>query len=204
MPIIASCSPHSGLMSFWWQGVYAERGAAVLCTSLSDLEAIKTAADESGRVVSLLLETRGYPETVAARSLLDSGELGSLAMVATSGPHKLHRDARPSWFLRRPTYGGIIEDLAVHDIDLVLWLSGATEDAVSTVSDTSDYPLHGAVLLRAGDVAAAIEVSWLPRPPRLGTATTACGLTGTSGTAELLWARGELTAVTHTVVLNGL
>ncbi|MFD4635802.1 Gfo/Idh/MocA family protein [Lentzea sp. NPDC058436] len=189
-------------------GIYFERGAIVadalragahvladkpLCTSLSDVDLIAAAANETRRSVSLLLEKRGYPETLAARALLDSGALGSLSLVAASGPHKLNRPSRPAWFLDPSTYGGVIGDLAVHDIDLVLWLSGAREGSVSAVGG----PLHGAVLLRAGEVAATIEVSWLTPDAAPWHGDYRMRLTGTSGTAELLWTREKLTAVTH-------
>ncbi|WP_093601654.1 Gfo/Idh/MocA family protein [Lentzea waywayandensis] len=189
-------------------GIYSERGPVVvdalragahviadkpLCTSLSDVDAIAAAASGTGRSVSLLLEKRGHPETLAARALLDSGALGSLALIAASGPHKLNRGSRPSWFLDRSTYGGVVADLAVHDIDLVLWLTGAREGTVSAVGDA----LHGAVLLRAGEVAATIEVSWLTPDAAPWHGDYRMRLTGTGGTAELMWARGELTAVTQ-------
>ncbi|MFD4672520.1 Gfo/Idh/MocA family protein [Lentzea sp. NPDC058450] len=189
-------------------GVYSERGAVVadslragahvladkpLCTSLSDVDAIRLAADETGRVVSLLLEKRGYPETLAARSLLSAGTLGALTLVAASAPHKLNRDRRPPWFLSPDTYGGVIGDLAVHDIDLVLWLSGASEGTVSAVGGR----WHGAVLLRAGDVSATIEVSWLTPASAPWHGDYRMRLTGTSGTADLSWARSELVVETH-------
>ncbi|MDX3659949.1 Gfo/Idh/MocA family oxidoreductase [Streptomyces sp. ID05-26A] len=189
-------------------GIYAERGQAVvdalragahviadkpLCTSLSELDAIETAARESGRTVSLLLEKRGYPETLAARELIGSGALGTVSQVAASAPHKLNRASRPSWFLDPATYGGVIGDLAVHDIDLVLWLTGAREGTVSAVGG----PRHGSLLLRAGEVAATIEVSWLTPDSAPWHGDYRMRLTGTSGTAELLWARGKLEAETH-------
>lgn len=189
-------------------GIYSERGAVVvdalragahvladkpLCTSLSDVDSIAAAADASGRSVSLLLEKRGYPETLAARALLDSGDLGTLVQVAASGPHKLNRATRPSWFLDRATYGGVVADLAVHDIDLALWMTGARDGTVSATGGA----LHGSVLLRAGEVAATIEVSWLTPDAAPWHGDYRMRLTGTAGTAELLWAQGELIAVTH-------
>ncbi|MGI5499914.1 Gfo/Idh/MocA family protein [Lentzea sp. CA-135723] len=189
-------------------GIYSERGAVVadslragahvladkpLCTKLSSLDDIARAQDETGRSVSLLLEKRGHPGTLAARSLLAEGTLGALTLVAASAPHKLNRDSRPSWFLDPGTYGGVIGDLAVHDIDLVLWLSGALEGTVSAVGGR----WHGAVLLRAGDVAATIEVSWLTPASAPWHGDYRMRLTGTSGTADLLWSREELVAETH-------
>ncbi|WP_394619577.1 Gfo/Idh/MocA family protein [Lentzea sp. JNUCC 0626] len=189
-------------------GIYSDRGTVVvdslrsgahvladkpLCTSLSAWDAISRAADETGRFVSLLLEKRGYPVTLAARSVLDSGALGAVTLAAASAPHKLNRDARPSWFLDPETYGGVIGDLAVHDIDLVLWLSGAREGTVSAIGSR----WCGAVLLRAGDVAATLEVSWLTPASAPWHGDYRMRLTGTSGTADLLWAQEELLVETH-------
>ncbi|MFI6348446.1 Gfo/Idh/MocA family protein [Streptomyces sp. NPDC050560] len=196
-------------------GIYAQRARAVidaleagahvladkpLCTTLDDLDAIEEAAARTGRTVSLLLEKRHYPETVAARQLLARGELGELATVAASGPHKLRRAQRPAWFLDRRSYGGIISDLAVHDIDLVLHLSHASEGTVTAVSAPAPdgFPLSGAVLLRAGTLAATIEVSWLTPAAAPWHGDYRMRLTGTRGVAELLWARHTLTAVTDT------
>ena len=157
-------------------GIYADRAQAVidaldagahvladkpLCTSLTDLDRIEEAAQRSGKTVSLLLEKRDYPETVAARRLVDDGDLGTLAMIASTGPHKLNRSARPDWFWRRDGYGGIVGDLAVHDLDLVLQLTGATDGTVSAVTGPAgaEFSRYGAVLLTAGELAATIEVS---------------------------------------------
>lgn len=195
-------------------GVYAHRARAVvdaldagahvladkpLCTTLDDLDAIEAAAARTGRTVSLLLEKRHYPETIAAQQLLADGTLGDLVLAAASGPHKLRRAERPAWFLDRRTYGGIIADLAVHDLDLILHLSGATEGTVTAAGGPGPggFPLHGAVLLGAGALAATVEVSWLTPAASLWHGDYRMRLTGTRGTAELLWARGRLTAVTE-------
>ncbi|MET0422732.1 MAG: Gfo/Idh/MocA family oxidoreductase [Actinoplanes sp.] len=193
-------------------GVYADRAAAAvdalragahvladkpLCTDLAQLDTIEAAARDSGRTVSLLLEKRHYPETLAARALLDAGELGDLVQVASTGPHKLNRPTRPGWFLRRATYGGILGDLAVHDIDLVLLLSGATSGTVTGVTDrAAEFARYGSLLLRAGPVAATIEVNWLTPQASPHHGDYRMRLTGTRGTAELYWAQGRLVATT--------
>jgi len=193
-------------------GVYADRAAAVvdalragahvladkpLCTDLAQLDAIEAAARAAGRTVSLLLEKRHYPETLAARALLDAGALGELVQVASTGPHKLNRPTRPDWFLRRASYGGILGDLAVHDIDLVLLLSGATGGTVTGAAERSaGFARYGSLLLRAGTVAATIEVNWLTPAAAPYHGDYRMRLTGTRGTAELYWARGRLTAAT--------
>lgn len=150
------------------------------------------------RNVTLLLEKRNYPETLAARALLADGSLGELVQVASTGPHQLNRPTRPDWFLTRKGYGGILGGLAVHDIDLVLLLSGATEGTVAGLADRTDpeFALHGSLLLRAGSVAATIEVNWLTPAASPYHGDYRMRLTGTEGTAELFWAQNKLIAAT--------
>jgi predicted dehydrogenase len=192
-------------------GVYARRAAAVLaafeagarvladkplCTTLQQLDAI----ERYGGEVSLLLEKRFYPATVAAGKLLADGVLGELALVASTGPHKLNAPSRPEWFWRRDSYGGIAADLPVHDIDLVLQLTGATSGTVSAITGAArrpDFEDHVAVLLRAGTVAATIEANWLSPEAADVHGHYRMRLAGTLGTAELDWAYHRLTVATH-------
>lgn len=199
-------------------GVYGGRAAAVLaaldagahvladkplCTTPADLDRIERRAAETGRHVSVVLEKRFSPVTVAARGLLTDGTLGELALVASTGPHKLDLPSRPEWFLRRRTYGGVAGDLPVHDIDLALVLSGATEGTVSALTgnarraDHPDLDDHVAVLLRAGRVSATIEASWLGPQASDVHGHYRMRLTGSEGTAELDWAYGTLHVETH-------
>ncbi|TCO36036.1 putative dehydrogenase [Kribbella steppae] len=194
-------------------GIYADRAEAVvdslragahvladkpLCTTRAELDAIEAAQQETGRIVTLLLEKRNYPETLAARALLADGSLGDLVQIASTGPHKLNRPTRPDWFLTRKGYGGILGDLAVHDIDLVLLLSGATEGTVAGLADGTDpeFALSGSLLLRAGSIAATIEVNWLTPAASPYHGDYRMRLTGTEGTAELFWAQNKLIAAT--------
>ncbi|MPV36463.1 Gfo/Idh/MocA family protein [Georgenia subflava] len=199
-------------------GIYTHRAQAVLealaagahvladkplCTSLDQVDAISAAAAASGRHVSLVLEKRFYPPTLAAARLIADGVLGELALVASTGPHKLNLGARPEWFLRRDGYGGIAADLPVHDIDLVLHLTGATAGTVSAVTGNvraAEHPGlddHVALLLRAGQVTATVEASWLSPQAADVHGHYRMRLTGSEGTAELDWAYGRLHVATH-------
>lgn len=198
-------------------GVYTERAAASLaalaagahvladkplCTSLEQLDAIAAAA-EAGRQVSVVFEKRFYPPTLALRNLLDDGVLGEIVLVAGTGPHKLGQANRPDWFLRRDGYGGIAADLPVHDIDLVLHLTGATSGTVAAKTgnarpaDHPEFDDHVALLLRAGSVTATIEANWLGPEAADVHGHYRMRLAGTRGTAELDWAYQSLTVTTH-------
>ena len=204
-------------------GVYSERAEAAiaalragahvladkpLCTSLEQLESIREAVEESGRHVSIVFEKRFYPATLALRRLLAAGVLGSIAMVASTGPHKLVQPTRPAWFLDPATYGGIAGDLPIHDIDLVLDLVGEQQGAIpcGTVSahignaradDHPGFDDHVALLLRAGEVPATIEANWLGPEAADVHGHYRMRVTGTLGTAEIDWAYHRLTVTTH-------
>ncbi len=174
-----------------------------LCTTLDELDAIAAAADRTGRHVSIVFEKRFYPATTALRRLLDDGVLGELAMVASTGPHKLRQTSRPAWFLDPAQYGGIAGDLPIHDIDLVLDMTGATAGTVTAVTGNAraaDHPGfddHVALLLRAGDVPATIEANWLGPEAADVHGHYRMRVTGSEGTAELDWAYHRLRVTTH-------
>jgi predicted dehydrogenase len=131
------------------------------------------------------------------------GLLGDLALIASTGPHKLNYASRPSWFFDRARYGGILGDLAVHDIDLVLALSGASAGSVVgragnlSLSEHPDFSDSGAVLLGADGVTATIEAHWMWPAASAHHGHYRMRLTGTSGTAELDWTMGTLDVVTR-------
>ncbi|UFU06901.1 Gfo/Idh/MocA family protein [Ruania halotolerans] len=199
-------------------GVYRERGSAVLaaleagahviadkplCTSLDELDLIEQRAAQTDRHVCIVFEKRFHPVTRAVRRLLGEGELGELALIASTGPHKLNLPSRPPWFLQRQTYGGIAGDLPVHDIDLALLLAGATSGTVCAQTGNArraehpNFDDHVAVLLRAGATTATIEANWLAPQASEVHGHYRMRLTGSEGTAELDWAYGSLTVETH-------
>jgi predicted dehydrogenase len=187
-------------------GIYGDRGQVVvdaleagchviadkpLCTTLEDLDAITEAADRTGRHVTLLLEKRYYPVTLAAREL--AGRLGTIHGVTSSGPHKLNRPTRPPWFFERSRYGGLLNDLAVHDIDAALLFTGLTS---GTVSGAVVDSLYGVATLSGPGALITAGVDWLTPAGSPVHGDYRMKLVGTTGTAELLWARNRLVLTT--------
>jgi predicted dehydrogenase len=175
-----------------------------LCTTLADLELVEAAWRRSGRLLSLLLDKRFYPPTLAVREMLAAGELGDLALAWASGPHRLRRATRPAWMFRHATYGGILNDLCIHDLDLLLWLTGARAGRVQGLTgnrahpDLPEFQDHGQVLLRTeGGLLATLEAHWFSPEAAPYHGDYRMVLTGTEGTAELRWAHGELHLATH-------
>jgi predicted dehydrogenase len=176
-----------------------------LCTTLADLDQIEATWRRSDRLLSMLLDKRFYAPTLALRDLLAAGELGDLALAWASGPHRLRRATRPAWMFRHASYGGILNDLCIHDVDLLLWLTGAKSGTVQGLAgnrahpDLPEFQDHGQVLLRTETgLLATIEAHWFSPEAAPYHGDYRLVLTGTAGTAELRWAHGELHLATHT------
>ena len=197
-------------------GVYGARGSDVvaalragahvladkpLCTTLADLDRIEAAAAETGRTVTLLLEKRGYPETLAALDVVRAGELGHIVGVTSSGPHKLNRAQRPDWFFDPARYGGILADLAVHDLDAALLFAPADEgvvrgDVSAPLDGAETFARYGTATFTTPTTVVSAEVSWLTPSASDVHGDYRLRLVGTRGTAEIFWARGRVELTT--------
>jgi predicted dehydrogenase len=175
-----------------------------LCTTLADLELVTSAWKASGKRLSILFDKRFYSPTIELRNRLQAGELGELAMVWASGPHRLRRATRPDWMFKRVSYGGILNDLCIHDIDLLLWLTGAQSGEVLGLAGNRAYPDlpefedYGQVVLRIDSgLLATLEAHWLSPEAAPYHGDYRMVLTGTEGTAEMRWAFNELQIATN-------
>ena len=197
-------------------GIYGDRGRVIvdalnagcdvvadkpMCTTLAELDDIEAASRENNKVVTLLLEKRYYPETLATRELLQRGELGSLVGISSSGPHKLNRETRPDWFFQPERYGGILNDLTVHDIDLALALTKATSGTIGgavagSIPGTPGFSLYGVTTITTSDSVISLEANWLTPSASAVHGDYQMRLVGTDGVAELFWARGRLVVTT--------
>lgn len=173
-----------------------------LATRLSDVDAVEEAWRRSDRLLSVAFEKRFYPPTLAVEEILP--ELGELAIVAASAPHKLRREHRPDWMFAHRTYGGILNDLAVHDLDLFLHFTGASKGIANATAgnranaDRPEFQDYGVATVQsdAGPVG-TFEVHWMSPEAADYHGDYRMRLVGTEGTAELLWKDDRLEVGTH-------
>ncbi|MDG0810114.1 Gfo/Idh/MocA family protein [Cohnella rhizosphaerae] len=79
-----------------------------------------------GRIeVGMLLVQRFNAGVLTLKALIDEGALGRLVSLDMRKPHRLNAGDRPGWFFDHSRSGGIIQDLLVHDLDLLRWLTGS-------------------------------------------------------------------------------
>ncbi|MFC3802916.1 Gfo/Idh/MocA family protein [Cohnella sp. GCM10012308] len=87
-----------------------------------------------GRIeVGMMLTQRFHAGVHTLKALIDEGALGRLVSLDMRKPHRLNAGERPDWFFDYARSGGIIQDLLVHDVDLLRWLTG------SEIADVQGY-----------------------------------------------------------------
>lgn len=197
-------------------GVYSERADVIaaglaagchvitdkpMCTTEADLDRIAETATAASGHLTLLLEKRVYPETRALFDLVSSGTLGTVVGISSLGPHKLNRSSRPGWFFDRKRYGGILNDLAVHDLDLSLVLMGdgpieVSGRLLSAGRGGEPFARFGQATLSSPQCIASVHVDWLTPSASSVHGDYQMRVIGTAGVAELYWSRQELIVTT--------
>ncbi|RDJ25470.1 gfo/Idh/MocA family oxidoreductase [Bosea caraganae] len=162
-------------------------------TSFDQLAAVEAAVKETGRIFSVCFSERFIvPATIIAGKLIADGAIGNVVQTLGVGPHRLNRPIRPSWFFDTQYFGGILTDIASHQIDQFLHFTGSTDAEIvaSSVGHFGDNDLpgfedFGEVLLRSDRAGGYIRVDWFTAD---GLPTWGDGrltILGTKGTIEL-------------------
>lgn len=109
------------------------------CTNLQQLQDIQACVERTGRLWSIDFSERFEVASVTrAAELVAAGEIGKVVQTTGLGPHRLNRASRPDWFFDKASYGGIICDIASHQIDQFLYFTGST-DAQITMAAVGNY-----------------------------------------------------------------
>ncbi|WP_020390753.1 Gfo/Idh/MocA family protein [Kribbella catacumbae] len=145
------------------------------CVSFDQLEQIEKAVAETGRFWSVTFSERFEVRCVIrAGELVRAGRIGTVVQTLGLGPHRIgdrgHLGGgagRPDWFYDKSRHGGILVDIASHQIDQFLWFTGArtAEVVASTVGnfanpDKPGLQDFGDVLLRSDNAQGYIRVDW--------------------------------------------
>ncbi len=145
------------------------------CISLAELDEIRQTVAATGRIWSVTFSERFSVKCVTkAAELVRDGRIGTVVQTLGLGPHRIGDRAhlaggagRPEWFYDKARYGGILTDIASHQIDQFLWFTGSTEGEVvsSTVGnfanpDTPGLQDFGEILLRSDSAQGYIRVDW--------------------------------------------
>lgn len=115
-----------------------------LCTSLKELDEIESLVREKGLQVGVMLDMRDSGQLKTLRSLVREGRIGEIQTIHAEGQHPLMLGKRPSWYFEPGQHGGTINDIAIHAVDMIPWVTGLEVSAVSFArcwnAKASDFP----------------------------------------------------------------
>ena len=94
-----------------------------ICTSLAELEEIEKLSEEKNLEVCCMLDLRYMPQTEKVKEIIESGTIGDIINISFTGQHCLDYENRPGWYFEEGKHGGTINDIAIHGIDLLRFLT---------------------------------------------------------------------------------
>lgn len=95
-----------------------------ICTSLNELGEIASLARQNKLSVGCMLDLRASSALRTMRRLIRDGAIGDVHTVLFTGQHPLLLGSRPGWYFEPGKHGGTINDIAIHALDAVPWLTG--------------------------------------------------------------------------------
>ncbi|MBC6436609.1 MAG: Gfo/Idh/MocA family oxidoreductase [Rhodobacteraceae bacterium] len=183
------------------------------CTDLDQLARLRSCVDKTGRIWSVDFSERfEVPAVTRAAELVADGAIGRVVQTVGLGPHRLNRATRPHWFFDRAAYGGILTDIASHQIDQFLYFTGSTDARITLASvanyanaDSPGLQDFGEVALRSDQGHGYIRVDWYTPDALPNWGDGRLMILGTQGYIELrkyvdVGGRG---GTDHLVLVNG-
>ncbi|MEL6885368.1 MAG: Gfo/Idh/MocA family oxidoreductase [Pseudomonadota bacterium] len=163
------------------------------CTSLDQLARIKAAVAETGRIWSINFSERfEVPSVTMADQLVQEGAIGRVVHTTGLGPHRLNRPTRPNWFFDRERYGGVLTDIASHQIDQFLHFTGSDRAMVTMAHvanhanpDVPGLQDFGEIALRSDHASGYVRVDWYTPDALPNWGDGRLTLLGTQGYIEL-------------------
>lgn len=163
------------------------------CTTFQQLDDIRACVAQTGRIWSINFSERfEVPCVTLADELVREGAIGHVVHTTGLGPHRLNRPTRPEWFFERDQYGGILTDIASHQIDQFLHFTGSetaevTMAHVANHANTADKGLQdfGELSLRSSLASGYIRVDWYTPDALPNWGDGRLTLLGTKGYIEL-------------------
>lgn len=137
-------------------------------TTFDQFDAVRRTVERTGRIFSVCFSERlCVPSAVTAGKMVADGAIGKVVQTLGMGPHRKSPASRPDWFFRLEAFGGIINDIASHQIDQFLFYTGSdgAEVVASSVGNfdtpqSAEFQDFGEVLLRSDHASGYIRVDW--------------------------------------------
>ena len=163
-------------------------------TTAEQLLRVQEVAAQTGRIFSICFSERHIvPAVQEALKMVRAGAIGTPIQTLGMGPHRLNAAIRPDWFFEASQFGGILVDIASHQIDQFLAFTDSTDAQVvhSHVGHYGDQLPHpefenfGEIILQTPAHRGYVRVDWFTPD---GLPTWGDGrlfVLGTSGSIEI-------------------
>ncbi len=162
-------------------------------TTLEQLAEARRVQAQTRRMFSISYSERfSNAATVRAGELIREGAIGRVIQTVGLGPHRMNPKQRPAWFFDKKRYGGILCDIASHQVDQFLAFTGSKKAAIAFAQignvhhpEYPEFEDFGDLVLRGDGGLGYIRVDWFT-PDGLSTWGD-CRLTilGTDGYLEV-------------------
>jgi predicted dehydrogenase len=169
---------------------FVDKPAAVTRAELAEL---RKAHEETGRLCTIFYSERLTSRaTLRALELVRAGAIGEVVETVGLGPHQLGLAPRPEWFFDRARSGGILGDLASHQMDQFLVFTDSREAEVMAAQvanranpDRPGFEDYGSALVRGDRGTGYVRVDWYT-PDGLGSwGDVRLTVLGSEGTIEV-------------------
>jgi predicted dehydrogenase len=94
-----------------------------ICTRITEIDTIARLSREKNRAIGAMLDMRDHGGYRAMRRLIRGGAIGTVHTVNFTAQHPLNYGKRPAWYFEEGKHGGTINDIGIHAIDLIPWLT---------------------------------------------------------------------------------
>ncbi|MBB2480139.1 Gfo/Idh/MocA family oxidoreductase [Bacillus sp. APMAM] len=161
-------------------------------TNREDLARLKTVMKRGFIQVGMLLTERFRPSLSTLKKQLNEGVIGDLVSISMRKPHLLKQEERPLWHFSKQQSGGIVNDLFIHDFDLLRWLTGKEVRSITgymAKNILSEYPSFfdtaGFQVIMEGGLAAQLYADWFTPEKSWTWGDGRIFVVGTKGTIEI-------------------
>jgi predicted dehydrogenase len=102
-----------------------------ICTRLEELDTIVRLSGRNRRSVGCMLDLRDGGLFLALRRVVRGGDIGTVHAMSFGGQHPLMYGRRAAWYFEEGQHGGTLNDLAIHAVDAIPWITGLRVAAVN-------------------------------------------------------------------------
>ncbi len=162
-------------------------------TSLDQLAEARRVQSETGKFHAVFYGERfENAATVRAGELVRAGAIGRPLQTIGLGPHRLRPTTRPDWFFDTARFGGIINDIAAHQMDQFLFFTNSRRAKVVAAQvgnlahpQWPQFEDFGDVLLCGDGGTGYIRVDWFTPDGLESWGDTRLTVLGTEGFIEV-------------------